>query len=117
MLTLGAAAFIFRKSFNYRAVSAGNFPRLFNRLTFVFKPEGTAMTNSKLEAILFEEVLKAGNLPAQAMSRPLKRNGAARGDNLFGSFYKDFKELKGFISDAFKVFTKFLPEFFAIHFI
>ena len=98
-------------------MGTGNFPRLLDRLAFVFKPEGAAMTNSELEAILIEKVLKAGNLPAQAVSGPLKRNSAASGDNLFGSFNKDSKKLKGFISDAFKVFTKFLPELFAIHFI
>ena len=117
MLTLGAVAFVLGKSLDYRAVGAGNFPRLFNRLTFVFKPEGAAMTYSELEAILIEEILKAGNLPAQAVSGPLERNSAASGDNLFGSFNKDSKKLKGFISDAFKVFTKFLPELSAIHFI
>ena len=62
MLTLDAVAFVFRKSLDYRAVGAGNFPRLFNGLTFMFEPEGAAMTNGKLEAILFEEVIKAGNL-------------------------------------------------------
>ena len=51
MLTLGAVAFVFGKSFNYRAMGAGNLPRLFNRLAFMFEPEGTAMANSKLEAI------------------------------------------------------------------
>ena len=102
---------------NYRAVGAGNLPRLFNRLAFMFEPEGAAMANGKLEAILIEKLTQARNLPAQAVSGPLERNSAASGDNLFGSFYKDFKKLKGFISDAFEVFTKFLPEFSAIHFV
>ena len=72
MLALGAVAFILGKNVNYRAMGAGNFPRLLNRLAFVFKPEGAAMTNSKLKAILFEEIFKARNLPAQAISRPFK---------------------------------------------
>ena len=93
-------------------MGAGNFPRLLNRLAFVFKPEGAAMTNSKLKAITFEKVLEARNLPAQAVSRPLERNSAASGNNSLGRFYKDFKKLNGFISDAFKVLTKFLPDFF-----
>ena len=83
----------------------------------MFEPEGTAMANSKLEAILIEELTQARNLPAQAMSGPLKRNSAASSNNSFSSFNKDSEKLKGFIADAFKVFTKLFPEFSGVHFI